>query len=227
MINIIVADENTGLAERNINSFTAAGIRIHSVIRAKELQNAADEIKPALILMDFLDSENTGIELCRKIKSSSQKNSFLIVFISDKNDESTQLDAYAAGADDFLAKSVKTGVLLSRIKAHLKSRMLPAEEKIMQHGRIRIDPEKFQVILDERIIHLPRKEFELLCLLASRPDRVFTRDEIISAIWKDEKMADSRTLDVHIRKIREKTDLHIIKTLKGVGYKFNSGIFKI
>ena len=160
-----------------------------------------------------------GIEVCDNIRRSSKYDNVIICFLTARNEDYSQIAGLDAGADDYIAKPVKPKVLISRIHALLR-RKSKSKKKSSENPRLSIDREKYLVSLDDEIIHLPKKEFELLALLASKPGKVFERDIILDTVWGKDIIVGDRTIDVHIRKLREKIGKDYIKTVKGVGYKY-------
>lgn len=176
------------------------------------------EIKPHLILLDMMMPVMDGLETCRAIRSRSELKDVMVVFLSAVGNEETQLQGYESGADDYIGKPIKMNILRSRVKAILSRISLPADKP--QH-KLSIDKEHYQVQIDDQTLVLPRKEFMLLNLLYSHPGRLFSREEIYHEIWGDKVIVGDRTIDVHIRKLRQKIgDSHIV-TIKGMGYKFS------
>ena len=192
-------------------------------------RNGANAIKtavaetPHLIILDMMMPEMDGIETCAELKKIPELSNTIIVFLTARGEDYSQIAGLDAGADDYITKPIKPRVLVSRVKALLRRYKQPESEynelKIKDYV---IDKEKYQIRKNDEVFILPRKEFELISLLASKPDRVFTRDEIFSNVWGNDVIVGDRTIDVHIRKIREKLGNDIITTIKGVGYKFES-----
>ncbi len=178
--------------------------------------------RPDLILLDIMMPEMDGIELCNKIRSQKEFDEILIAFLTARGESFTQVTALDAGGDDFIAKPIKPSVLKSRIKALLRRSKRHNEEveNAMAFGDLEIDSDSFTVTVGSTKLDLTKKEFELLRLLTSRPGKVFKREAILSKVWGNEVVVGDRTIDVHVRKLREKIGSHYIKTLKGVGYKF-------
>ena len=169
--------------------------------------------------------EIDGIETCEILRQDKRLQNTIIAFLTARGEDYSQIAGFDVGGDDYITKPIKPKVLLSRIKALLKRFRLPEIEEnseglIIKQSNLVIDKEKYLVTKDDEELLLPKKEFELLLLLISKPDRVFTRDEIYSSIWGDNIIVGDRTIDVHIRKLREKIGEDHIKTIKGVGYKF-------
>lgn len=182
----------------------------------------AKEFMPDLILLDVMMPEMDGIEVCQLLKEDSKTKNILICFLSARSEDYSQIAGLDAGADDYVTKPIKPKVLLSRIKALLR-RSLESTTESQLKTKIVIIPEKYLVKKDGIKIHLPRKEFELLSLLSSKPDHVFNREVILNTVWGSDIIVGDRTIDVHIRKLRSKIGSEHIKTIKGVGYKFING----
>ena len=173
--------------------------------------------------MDVMMPEMSGIEACEEIKNIDQLSQAIIIFLSARSEDYTQISAYDAGADDYISKPVKPKILLKKISNIAKK--INSEKNapnIIDLGSIKINKDEYVVIKDKKEILLPRKEFELLFLLATKPGKVFTREEIMNKVWGTQVVVGDRTIDVHVRKLREKIGEKHIKTLKGVGYKFKS-----
>lgn len=177
------------------------------------------EKKPDLVILDVMMPGLDGIEVCEAIRNNVDYNSILICMLTARNEDYSQIAGLNSGADDYVAKPIKPKVLLSRINALLR-RKAPIEQKTIRSNELVINREKYFIEKNGEVIYLPRKEFELLALLASRPDSVFERDVILEAVWGSDIIVGDRTIDVHVRKLREKIGDNYIKTIKGVGYKF-------
>lgn len=199
------------------------------VDRANNGEEAIEKVKsfvPDLIVLDVMMPGMDGVETCEKIRTLTHLNNPVIAFLTARGEDYSQIAGFEAGADDYITKPVKPKVLVSRIKALLKrhatSKNIVPESfgNIITIGDITINRERYVVIRDGEELVLPRKEFELLLLLTSKPDKVFTRDEIYERVWGDDIVVGDRTIDVHIRKLREKLGSDHIVTIKGVGYKF-------
>lgn len=185
------------------------------------LKIARKEI-PQLILLDLMMPEMDGIETCHELKRIPELKDTFIVFFTARSEDFTQILGLDAGADDYITKPIKPSVLLSKVNSIL--RRIPQQEEsetTFQAGDIIIDKEKYLIHIDGKEIQLARKEFELLSMLALKPGKVYTREDILSRVWDEDVVVGERTIDVHIRKIREKTGTDHIKTIKGVGYKFD------
>lgn len=193
---------------------------------AEGLKKAIKE-KPHLILLDVMMPGMDGIETCDQIRNTPGLENTLIAFLTARGEDYSQVAGFDAGADDYITKPIKPKVLISRIKALLRrygqsQNNDESQENIQEFGELFIDLDKYQVRLKKQKLDLPRKEFELLSLLTSKPGKVFHRDEILDKIWGNEVVVGGRTIDVHVRKLREKIGDKFIKTVKGVGYKFES-----
>ncbi len=176
------------------------------------------EVKPHLILLDMMMPIMDGIETCQAIRKSPELSNVMVVFLSAVGSEDTQLQGYNAGADDYINKPIRMNILRSRVKAILKRIVLPENS-----NKLIIDAEHYKVYRGDEILVLPRKEFKLLSLLHSHPGKLFTRDEIYREVWGDKVIVGDRTIDVHIRKLRQKIGENHIITVKGMGYKFEDG----
>ena len=202
------------LKKEGYTVFTASN-GVEAIAKAKK------EI-PHLIVLDIMMPEMDGIETCRQIREISALDSSVITFLTARNEEYTQISGFEVGADDFITKPIKPRVFLSRVKALLRRYKSdkPVASVIVDLGDIKIDMEKHMVYKGGVAIELPKKEFNLLSLLSSKPGKVFKRENILDLVWGDEVVVGDRTIDVHIRKLREKLGEDYIKTVKGVGYKF-------
>jgi two-component system alkaline phosphatase synthesis response regulator PhoP len=176
--------------------------------------------RPDLMILDIMMPNLDGIATVEHIRAQKELKNTLIVFLTARNDEESELKGFQVGADDYITKPIKPKLLVSRVKALLRRRTSGNEYESMQIGSVNIDRERRLVTVNSEEIFLARKEFELLALLASKPGRVFARDEILHKVWGEEIIVGDRTIDVHIRKIRQKVSDDLIKTVKGVGYKF-------
>jgi len=197
----------------------------YQVVRASNgkigLEKAIAE-KPNLILLDIMMPEMDGIEVCRELRNIREFDNTIIAFLTARNEDFTQVQGFDVGADDYITKPIKPRILLSRIKALLRrTAVADPQTEAVTYGDLSINEEKFLVYVKGVPITLAKKEFELLQLLASKPGKVFTRQEIFNKIWGMDVIVGDRTIDVHIRKIREKIGEEFIKTIKGIGYKFD------
>jgi two-component system alkaline phosphatase synthesis response regulator PhoP len=221
-IKILLVDDEPDILDFVSYNLKAEGYKVHTASSGRSGVSKARGVKPDLILLDVMMPEMDGIEACDHIRRLPGLEHTIIAFLTARGEDYSQVAGFEAGADDYIAKPVKPKVLMSRIKALLRRRPAPDQEvpgKIEFEDLI-IDPERYHVELQGSVIELPRKEFELLSLLASKPGKVFTREEIMDRIWGTVVIVGGRTIDVHIRKLREKIGDDRIKTVKGVGYKF-------
>jgi two-component system alkaline phosphatase synthesis response regulator PhoP len=194
----------------------------YQVITAKDGDEALDKAKnylPDLIVLDMMMPRKNGMEVCELLRSQATFKDTMIMFLTALSDEATQLKGFSTGADDYVSKPVSTSVFVSKVNA-LFRRVKKPNNNIITIDKLIIDPEKFVVEYEGKDIVLAKKEFELLYLLASKPGRVFLRNEILSQVWGNDVIVGDRTIDVHIRKIRQKLGVDCITTVKGVGYKF-------
>ncbi|MCO6500955.1 MAG: response regulator transcription factor [Vicingus serpentipes] len=220
IINIL--SSNTSELEAFKRFFETEGFEVFvsSVVDEKSI-NEIYKNHPDVILLDLNIENSDGIELCYQLKTENVLNSYIVLF-TDHQEEYIQIEAFKAGADDYIVKPINSRVLLKRINALLKRKRLnPKKEKpkIVSYNNLKIDRESYLVYNDGEKISLPRKEFEMLFLLIDKPQKVFSREEIFQKVWKENKGTNLRIIDVHIRKIREQIGENIIKTIKGVGYQ--------
>jgi len=218
---ILVVDDDPDIVEILSYNLSLAGYEIKSAVNGKEAIKKAKSYIPEIILLDIMMPEMDGIEVCSKIKELSSLSNTLVIFLSARNDDFTQIAAFDAGGDDYISKPVKPKILLKKINSILK-RMSSnkTESDVIDLGGIIINRNTYSVIKGNKELTIPRKEFELFYLLASKPGNVFTRDEIMTNVWGSEVIVGDRTIDVHIRKLRGKIGDSYFKTIKGVGYKF-------
>lgn len=218
---ILLVDDEPDVLEFLSYNLSKEGFRILKAQSGTEAMKILQSTVPRLIILDVMMPGIDGINTCREIRSMPGMQDIIIVFLSARGEEYTQLAGFDAGADDFVTKPVKPLILVGKIKALLRRvKTSPDSPNSASTSDLRIDKERYVVVNQGQEIILPRKEFELLALLASRPNRVFTREEIYSQVWGAEVVVGERTIDVHIRRIREKIGLDNIKTIKGVGYKY-------
>ena len=219
---ILIVDDDPDIIEILRYNLSLAGYEVKAASNGKEAVKKAKIFIPEIILLDVMMPEMDGIEACRLIREIPSLNNSRIIFLSARNEDYTQLSAFDAGADDYISKPVKPKILLKKISSIFK-RIHKKENKIqlIDLGEIKIDRNKYLVFINKNEIHLPKKEFELFFLLASKPGNVFSRDEIMNKVWGSDVIVGDRTIDVHIRKLREKIGDLYFKTVKGIGYKFN------
>lgn len=217
---ILLVDDEKDILEFLGYNLEKEGFQIHTAGNGKEAISIAEKIIPHLILMDVMMPVMDGIEACEQIRKVPELNGVLIAFLTARGEDYSQIAGFDAGGDDYITKPIKPKLLVSRVKALLKRHYDKSESGQAPSEDLIIDREKYLVILKGKKLILPKKEFELLNLLHSKPERVFTRDDIFRLVWGDNIIVGDRTIDVHIRKLREKLGEDYIKTIKGVGYKF-------
>jgi two-component system, OmpR family, alkaline phosphatase synthesis response regulator PhoP len=218
-LTILLIDTNVEMLANIEAALKAEGFKVFVSSNSHQAIELAKQEHPNLILVDLLMPELDGIDICLELRQDEKLKNTLIVFHTETNEDYSQIAAFNAGADDYIIKPVKTRVLVSRLKALLKRYIVynqPSEKK--EVAGLTIDRERYLIFKDGEEIILPRKEFELLSLLSTSPRKVFTRKEISQLIWGYEIFARNRTIDVHIRKLREKLGNKYIKTIKGIGY---------
>ena len=217
---ILLVDDENDILEFLSYNLEKEGFTVSTAINGKLAIQLAKKIKPDLIILDVMMPEMDGITTCAEIRKIPELENLLILFLTARSEEYSELAGFDAGADDYVTKPIKPKLLISRIKALLKRNKIKEPVKNIQIGDIEIDKERYLLLYKNKNIHLAKKEFNLLYYLMTIPGKVFTRQEIIATIWEEAFVGD-RTIDVHIRKIREKIGSHHIKTVKGVGYKFD------
>ncbi len=219
---ILVADDEPDILEIISYNLTKEGYETYTAKNGLEAIEKAKTIDPDLIILDVMMPKKTGMEACQILRGLPQFQKTLIIFLTAMSDESSHIRGLELGADDYVSKPISTKVLVSRVNALFRriSNNDDTDGKTLTIGNMVIDPVKFVVIIDKEEIALAKKEFELLYLLASKQGRVFLRNEILSQIWGKEVIVGDRTIDVHVRKIRQKLGIDCITTVKGVGYKF-------
>ena len=215
---ILIVDDEPDIVELLDYHLTKEGYKTKTSHNGKEALEVAKDFLPDLILLDLMMPEMDGIETCVEIRETSQLKGTLVALLTARAEDYSQIAGFDSGADDYITKPIKPRVLVSRIKALLRRK---GDQKSQQtiNTDLYIDTEKYVVFLKGNEIILPKKEFELLALLFSKPGNVFTREVILNKVWGDDIIVGDRTIDVHIRKLREKLGDSYIKTVKGVGYK--------
>ncbi len=222
---ILLVDDEPDILEFVGYNLRKENYQVLTSTNGKDSIRVAKKEIPHLIILDVMMPEMDGIETCLELRKIPELNHSIITFLTARSEDYSLIAGLEAGADDYITKPIKPRVLLSKIKALLRRNILKDSTKTDETFRIGdlvIDKEKFMVYNKEAEIVLTKKEFELLALLTSRPNKVFTREEIFSVIWDNDVIVGDRTIDVHIRKIREKIGIDMIKTIKGVGYKFDA-----
>jgi two-component system alkaline phosphatase synthesis response regulator PhoP len=220
-IKILLVDDEPDILEIVRYNLSAAGYQVFTAKNGVEGVAKAKKKQPHLIILDVMMPEMDGIEACEVIRKSPGLENTIIAFLTARGEDYSQVAGFEAGADDYITKPIKPKVLVSKVKALL--RRLKDEvvsEEILKVGGLVINREEYKIVNNGVEIILPRKEFELLSLLTSKPNKVFKREVILDKVWGNEVVVGGRTIDVHIRKLREKIGDHHFKTVKGVGYKF-------
>ncbi len=222
-ITILLVDDEPDILEIVSYNLRNEGYNVVTAENGLEGIKVAKKEKPRLIILDVMMPEMDGIEACEQIRAMPDFDDCIITFLTARGEDYSQVAGFDAGADDYITKPIKPKVLVSKVKALL--RRVKQDEKnhqVLKIGQLTIDREAYKILLKGEEIILPRKEFELLSLLASKPGKVFKREEILDKVWGNEVVVGGRTIDVHIRKLREKIGDKSFKTVKGVGYKFVS-----
>ncbi len=221
---ILLVDDEPDILEFMEYNLRKEGYKVYTGKNGKEAVEIAHKEKPNLIILDIMMPVMDGIEACRHIREMPDLKNTIITFLTARNEEYSQIAGFDVGADDYITKPIKPRILVSRVKALLRrvnGVTDNATAPILTIGDLQIDRERYLVIKKDETISLPRKEFELLSLLTSKPGKVFTREDILARVWGTDIIVGDRTIDVHIRKIREKLGDESIKTIKGIGYKFD------
>jgi two-component system alkaline phosphatase synthesis response regulator PhoP len=220
-IRILLVDDDADILEIVGYNLSQEGYQIFTAINGREAIAKAKKLLPHLIIMDVMMPEMDGMEACENIRKIPELSNVIITFLTARSEDYSQVAGFDAGADDYITKPIKQKLLVSKVKALL--RRLKETEKdsdTLNVGGIEINREEYKIIKDTIEIVLPRKEFELFYLLATKPGKVFKREEILDKVWGNDVIVGGRTIDVHIRKLREKIGDDFFKTIKGVGYKF-------
>ncbi len=220
---ILLVDDEPDVLEFLSYNLKKEGFNVLTCSDGQKAVEAARKEKPSLIILDVMMPGMDGIETCAEIKKTPYLSDAIIIFLTARGEDYSQIAGFDAGADDYVTKPIKPKVLISRVKALLRRIPVANNDQVITVDEFTIDRERYLVIKDGEEIVLPKKEFELLMLLAGRPNKVFTRDEIFSAVWGNDVIVGDRTIDVHVRKIREKLNTPGIRTIKGVGYKYETG----
>jgi len=215
----LIADDEQDILEILTYNLVKEGYEVFTAENGDEAIEKAKQIYPDLVILDIMMPEKTGVEVCEILRSNPKFKETLIMFLTALNDEATQIKGLTTGADDYISKPISNSIFLSKVKSLLR-RSTKAEKKVLEVNGLVIDTDQFIVRHGGNEVSLAKKEFELLHLLASRPGKVFLRNEILSQVWGNDVIVGDRTIDVHIRKIRQKLGIDCITTVKGVGYKF-------
>ncbi len=219
-IKILLVDDEQDILEIVGYNLSQEGYQVITATNGKEAVSKAKKEIPHLIIMDVMMPEMDGMEACEHIRKIPELTNVIITFLTARSEDYSQVAGFEAGADDYISKPIKPKVLVSKVKALL--RRLKDEEvqgDVLNVGGIEVNREEYKIVQNGTEIVLPRKEFELFYLLASKPGKVFKREEILDKVWGNEVVVGGRTIDVHIRKLREKIGDDVFKTIKGVGYK--------
>lgn len=219
-IKILLVDDEPDILEIISYNLSAEGYQIITAENGLEAVKKAKKELPQLVILDVMMPEMDGIEACELIRKDPNLKNVVITFLTARGEDYSQLAGFDAGADDYITKPIKPKVLISKVKALLRRLKQEDVKGAVKIGNLVINRDEYKIVLMGEEILLPRKEFELLSLLASKPGKVFKRDEILDKVWGNEVIVGSRTIDVHIRKLREKIGDDYFKTIKGVGYKF-------
>jgi two-component system alkaline phosphatase synthesis response regulator PhoP len=220
-IKILLVDDEPDILEIVGYNLSSEGYQVITAENGIEAVKKAKKEKPHLIILDVMMPEMDGIEACEQIRKNPDLSNTIITFLTARGEDYSQVAGFDAGADDYITKPIKPKVLISKVNALLR-RLKDEEpsESVLKIGGLVINREEYKIMLKGEEIILPRKEFELLSLLATKPGKVFKREEILDKVWGNEVIVGGRTIDVHIRKLREKIGDKSFKTIKGVGYKF-------
>lgn len=221
VIKVLLVDDEPDILEIVGYNLSAGGYQVFTATNGLEAIEVAKKELPSLIILDVMMPKMDGVEACEQIRKIPELSNTIITFLTARSEDYSQVAGFDAGADDYITKPVKPKVLLSKVKGLLRRTTIEKEESTaISLGDLVINRDEYKVVKNGEELILPRKEFELLSLLASKPGRVFTRDEILNSVWGNEVVVGGRTIDVHIRKLREKVGDESFKTVKGVGYKF-------
>lgn len=218
---ILLVDDELDILEIIGYNLSAEGYNVVTAQNGVEAIKKAKKHKPELIILDVMMPEMDGIEACEKIRLIPELSETVITFLTARGEDYSQVAGFEAGADDYITKPIKPKVLTSKVKSLLRRfKTQDDSQQILKLGNITINREEYKIFVDTQEMVLPRKEFELLSLLASKPGKVFKREDILDRVWGNDVVVGGRTIDVHIRKLREKIGEQKFKTIKGVGYKF-------
>lgn len=218
---ILVADDEPDILEIIQYNLIKEGYEVITARDGYEALAKTRATQPDLVMLDIMMPRKNGVEVCEILRAQPAYNNTLIIFLTALNDESSHIKGLETGADDYISKPISPKVLVSRVNALFRRVNKETEDPGIRIGNLEIDPLKFEARVDRHPVTLAKKEFELLYLLASRPGRVFLRNEILNQVWGHDVIVGDRTIDVHIRKIRQKLGIDCIATVKGVGYKFD------
>lgn len=218
---ILLIDDEPDIIEFLSYNLKKEGYKVFSAANGEEGVRMVQQINPSLILLDIMMPKMDGIETCQVIRKDLNITQPIIAFLTSRSEDYSQIAGFEAGADDYITKPIRPRLLLSKVESLLRRLEREGEEVTDTFSKLKIDREKFMVEINGLSLLLPKKEFELLELLASRPGKVYTREQILAIVWGNETIVGERTIDVHIRKLREKLGDEYIRTIKGVGYTFS------
>jgi two-component system, OmpR family, alkaline phosphatase synthesis response regulator PhoP len=218
-LKVLIADDEPDILEILKYNLVQEGYEVFTAKDGDEAVERAKRTQPDLVVLDVMMPKKTGVEVCRLLRAQPAFRETLIIFLTAVNDEATQIHGLETGADDYVSKPISPKVFISRVNALFRRLNKTGNKKLEMPGMV-IDPEKFLVTVNDNDVVLAKKEFELLYMLAQKPGRVYLRNEILNQVWGNEVIVGDRTIDVHIRKIRQKLGIDCITTVKGVGYKF-------
>jgi two-component system alkaline phosphatase synthesis response regulator PhoP len=220
-IRILLVDDDADILEIVGYNLSQEGYLISTAVNGRDAIVKAKKVLPHLIIMDVMMPEMDGMEACENIRKIPELTNVIITFLTARSEDYSQVAGFDAGADDYISKPIKQKLLVSKVKALLRRlKETEIDSETLNVGGIEINREEYKIVKDNVEIVLPRKEFELFYLLATKPGKVFKREEILDKVWGNDVVVGGRTIDVHIRKLREKIGDDFFKTIKGVGYKF-------
>ena len=217
---ILIVDDEPDILEFMQYNLEKEGFEVFLASSGKQALEVAKQELPDLIILDVMMPGMDGIETCRELRNDPRLRDTIIAFLTARNEDYSQIAGFESGADDYIAKPIKPRVLISRIKALLKRSGQTVSGPVTEISGLIIDRNTYTLTQNGKELTLPKKEFELLAFLATKPGKVFTRDEILNRVWGNDVVVGDRTIDVHIRRLREKVGDKVIRTIKGVGYKF-------
>lgn len=220
---VLLVDDEPDILELLRYNLEREGYAVHTALNGKEALKLAKSIRPSLVVLDIMMPGMDGVEVCMQLRQLPEFKHTVIAFLTARGEDYSQIAGFEAGADDYITKPVRPKVFVSKVKALLKrSGGERTEDRLLEANGVSVDLEKVLVTVDGRELQLPKKEFELLSLLIGKPGKVFKRDEIYGQVWGNDLFVGDRTIDVHIRKLREKIGDERIKTIKGIGYKYDA-----
>jgi two-component system alkaline phosphatase synthesis response regulator PhoP len=219
---VLLVDDEQDVLDFMKYNLEKEGFWVYTASNGVEGITMAQKVKPHLIVLDLMMPKMDGISTCRELRSMEEFKNTLIAFLTARDEDYSQIAGFEVGADDYITKPIKPKVLVSRIKALMRRLETSETPSVIKVGNLEINRERYSVTVNGVELTFPRKEFELLSLLVSKPGRVFKREEILSRVWGNETIVGDRTIDVHIRKLREKVGEDSFKTIKGIGYKFDA-----